>query len=56
MISGTDFIFWKYIRKYGVFNERGDVVGIKEYAPKEIKVSWKEYQKNEAEARKKGLK
>ena len=56
MISETDFIFWKYVLEYGVFDERGNVVGVREDAPKEIKQSWEEYQKTEALAREKGLK
>lgn len=56
IISGSDFVFWEYIDQYGVFDERGDLVGVKRDAPEEIKASWEEYQKVEAEARAKGLK
>ncbi len=56
MISGKDFLFWQHIDEYGVFDDFGNLVGIKEDSPEEIKKSWEEYQKVEVIAREKNLK
>lgn len=44
-IPEREYVFWKYLRAYGIFNEKGDLIGFKKEAPEEVKKSWQEYLK-----------
>ena len=46
MIDGASFVFWKYLKEYGIFDEELlEYVGFRDDAPEEVKKSWEEYQK-----------
>lgn len=50
MTDDSHFIFWKYIDKYGVVDEKkGELIGFSDDAPEEVKKSWEEFLKLEEE-------
>ena len=49
LIDCTKYIFIQYVKEYGIYDEDGCLVGMKETAPEEVKKSFEEYQKKREE-------
>ena len=57
MIERGNWIFWDYLKEYGIFDEELlEYVGLRDDAPEEVKKSWEEYQKLEEKWRAEGIK
>ena len=56
MIDANKYKFFDYILEYGIFDEDGNIIGIKENAPLEIKESYEEFKIVYNEALKNGAK
>lgn len=49
LIDITKYIFFKYADEYGIYDEEGCLVDMKSDTPAEVKQSFEEYQKLQAE-------
>ena len=55
LIDCTQYTFFPYVDDYGIFDEDGCLVGLKEEAPLEARESFEKYQKKCDEFEAKGL-
>lgn len=39
----SEIVFWKYVKEYGIFDEMGTLVGLRDDAPEEAKKSYEDF-------------